>query len=201
MCYQSGVIKIGVNPFVLPYFLEIKERFTEFNLRYLIAIGSSYGIKLYKLLKQYQSIGNRELTIEEMRNQFGLDINKYKLYSGFKRDVIEIAKKHINLHTDIQINYEEIKHGRKVQKIKFYIKTKIPQFKQAQIAFLDWAINSDFNNLRNILKDADSIKKDPFHFTMVKESLEWFLTNKVFNYDPNSCEPLQYYGTDTLFGQ
>lgn len=206
MSYKTGIIKIGINPFVLPYFLEIKERFTEFNLRYLIAMGSSYGIKLYKLLKQYQTIGGREVLLAELRTQFGISDDKYKLYSGFKRDVIETAKRHINDHTDIQIEYSEIKLGRKVHKLKFYIHGKLTQLKQAKLAYLSYVKNqpadtkSKFAQVRLLVIEYETKKKDPFTLTLVKEGFEWFLTNKVSQYDPNSCNPLQYFGRDTLFG-
>ena len=206
MSYKSGVIKIGINPFVLPYFLEIKERFTEFNLRYLIAMGSSYGIKLYKLLKQYQTIGNRTLTIDEIRTQLGINPEKYDRYDNLKRKVIETAKRHINDHTDIQIEYSEIKLGRKVHKLTFYIHGKLTQLKQAKLAYLSYVkdqpadTKSKFAQVRLLVTEYETKKKDPFNLTLVKEGFEWFLTNKVSQYDPNSCNPLQYFGRDTLFG-
>ena len=206
MEYDSGVIKIGINPFVLPYFVEIKENFTQFNLRYLMAMGSGYGIKLYKLLKQYQTINSRELTIEELRTQFGISDDKYNRYNNFKQFVIETAKRHINDHTDIQIEYSEIKLGRKVHKLKFYIHGKLTQLKQAKLAYLSYVkdqpadTKSKFAQVRLLVTEYETKKKDPFTLTLVKEGFEWFLTNKVSQYDPNSCNPLQYFGRDTLFG-
>jgi plasmid replication initiation protein len=212
MSYKSGIIKIGINPFVLPYFLEIKKQFTEFNLRYLISMGSSYGIKLYKLLKQYQTIGSREISITDLRIQLGIGVEttelgdyvKYKLYSGFKRDVIETAKYHINTHTDIQIEYDEIKLGRKFQKIKFYIHTKLTQLKQAKIVYLDYVKNqkpdtkSKFSQVKLLIVEYETKKQDPFSLKLVKEGFEWFVTNKISQYDPESCTPLQYFGRDTF---
>ena len=206
MSYKSGVIKIGINPFVLPYFLEIKERFTEFNLRYLIAMGSSYGIKLYKLLKQYQTIGSRTLTIDEIRAQLGINPEKYGRYDNLKRKVIETAKRHINDHTDIQIEYNEIKLGRKVHKLNFYIHAKLTQFKQAKLAYISHVkkqspdAKSKLAQVRLLVVEYETKKKDPFTLTLVKDGFEWFLANKVHQYDPNSCAPLQYFGSDTLFG-
>lgn len=203
MGYSNGVIKMRINPFVLPYFVEIKERFTEFNLRYLIAMGSSYGIKLYKLLKQYQTIGDRTITVSELRQQFGINEEKYSQYGDLKRFVIDIAIKHINNYTDIQVRYEEIKLSRKIHKLKFYIIAKMTQARQAKIAFITWAQDTKTTkdeHLKMLITDSEKHKKDPFKLTKIQQAFEWFLINKVSQYDPNSCAPLQYFGRDTLFG-
>jgi plasmid replication initiation protein len=201
MKYDNGLISIDINPFILPYFIEVCERFTEINLRFLVNIGSSYGIKLYKLLKQYQKIGDRTFTVNELRDQFGINVGKYKLYANFKIRVLEIAKKHINQHTDILIEYDEIKLSRKINKIKFYIRTKITQFKQAQLAFLNWVDSKPSTaSLKSIIGDLQKNKKDIFENNYVNEQFGWYLSNKIYNYDPNSCEPLQHYEPDTLFG-
>lgn len=200
MRYEAGIICIKINPDVLPYFVEINTHFTEFNLRFLIAMGSSYGIKLYKLLKQYQSIGDRTLTIDELRYQFGFSNNKYKLYADFKRYVIETAKKHINLHTDIQINFVEIKISRRVHSLKFGIQAKITQLQQAKLAFISWAKTSPDEAIKAIIFDAEKAKKDLFLYKQVEKSFTWFLSNKIYNYDHNSCTPLEFYDSNTLFG-
>ena len=193
MEYANGVVKIGINPYVLPYFLNVIERFTNFNLRFIIAMGSSYGIKLYKLLKQYQLIGNRTITLNELRTQFGINDSKYPRYNDFKRFVIETAIRHICLHTDLQIDYVAEKLGRKVDKLNFFIKSKMPQSKQAELAFIEWANKCNDNHLKMLLSDAEKKKQNPMKYTKVAEVYEWFLINKVKNYDANSCDALQFF--------
>ncbi|HLX54157.1 MAG TPA: replication initiation protein [Aquella sp.] len=200
MRYDSGAICIKINPEVLPYFIEINSHFTEFNLRFLMAMGSSYGIKLYKLLKQYQTIGDRTLSIDDLRYQFGINDDKYKLYSDFKRNVIETAKRHINAHTDVQVEYKEIKLGRKVNALKFYIKAKMTQFKQARLEFINWIKDSKDEANKLLVITLEKEKKDPFQYKQIQKALEWYLTNIIYNYDANSCTPLQFFGNDTLFG-
>lgn len=56
------------------------------------------------MLKEYLQIGEQ-----------------YAKYSHFKEKVINIVHNEINKNTDISFTFEEIKKGRKVDKIKFYI--------------------------------------------------------------------------------
>jgi len=202
MKYEDGSIKIGVNPYVLPYFLEIKNHFTEFNLRYMIAMGSSYGIKLYKLLRQYLSIGKRNLSLVELREQFGINANKYKLYADFRKNVIDTAIKHINKHTDIQVNYAAEKLSRKVNNIIFYIKSKLTQEKQAKISFEFWVENvCKDEGLKHQVLDAKKAKKNIYNYTYVKESFELWLKKNVYDFDATSCDPLKQFESGTLFHQ
>lgn len=211
--YSNGIISLSVNPFVLPYFVDINEWFTEFNLRHIVAIGSSYGIKLYKLLKQWQWTAKREFTIEELRRQFGIDETKYNTYSNFKLRVIDIALKHINSHTDISVRYEEIKTSRKITSLFFYIHSKDNQEKQAVIVFMKWLhdhkdkntgviifekMNVD-NKVKQILKDTKDILKI-LKNKDVKKLFDSFIDNYIYNYDPKSCTQLNVYGDETLFG-
>lgn len=136
MRYEAGVLNITVNSKILKYLLDVKEQFTAFKLEHVLRLGSAYAIKMYQLLKQYEKIGEREFSIEDLKDMLGIkDVKSYELYGQFKRDVIEQSKKHININTDIAIDYEEIKSGRKVNLLKFYIKSKLTQLDQAIIGF------------------------------------------------------------------
>lgn len=121
--YENGEITFEINNFVLPYFIEVKERYTEINLKYLIAIDSSYGIKLYKLLKQYSRIGKREFLIDDLKRLFGISSDQYKLYANFKK-ALTTAIRHINQSTDINVEFSEIKEKRTVKTLVFLIKNK-----------------------------------------------------------------------------
>jgi plasmid replication initiation protein len=53
--------------------------------------------------------------------------NKYKVYSDFKKKVLEVAKIEINKKTDITYSYKELKTGRKITNLEFFIKKKEEQ--------------------------------------------------------------------------
>ena len=92
-------------------------------LQNICKLNSVYAIKLYELLKQYHKIGWRIIDIRELKYMFGID-KGYSQYCDFKKRVILIAISEINKNTDLEIEIEEIKKGRKVSEIKFFIKNK-----------------------------------------------------------------------------
>lgn len=119
--YTNGMITLGLHPYVLPHLIDLQSKYTKFYLRNVLNLESSYAIKLYTLLKQYQSAGTREFTVEELRIYFGIQKHEYIQYGSFKLRVIKMAVSHINKSTDIFIEYIEIKKSYKVVAIKFII--------------------------------------------------------------------------------
>ena len=82
----------------------------------------SYSIRLYQLLKQYQKVGKREITILALKEYLHIE-KEYQKYSHFKEKVLKVTYNEINKSADISFDFEEIKKGRRVNSIKFYIST------------------------------------------------------------------------------
>lgn len=121
--YQNGIFEFDLNYMVFPYLLEINSNFTEYELKFLLSLSSAYAIKLYKLLIQYKNIKKRVFSLDELKTQFGL-IDKYPQYGPFKKFVIDVSISQINISTDLKVEYNEIKIGRKVEKLEFIFEIK-----------------------------------------------------------------------------
>ena len=116
----EGTIDIRFDPFLRPYLLELKREFTSYRLENVVKLKSSYSIRLYELLKQYEKLQERTFDLQTLRGMLGAkDI--YPAYGNFKQRVIIPAQKELKKRTDISFEIEEIKTGRKVDKVKFLI--------------------------------------------------------------------------------
>lgn len=120
---KEGFIDLKIASELRPYLLALKKEFTVINLTDVMALSSIYAIRIYEILKQYGPLGERILSLEDLRSQCGIAEQKYKRFNDFKKDILERAKKEINEKTDILIDYEEIKTSRKVTSIHFKIKS------------------------------------------------------------------------------
>ena len=129
---NEGVIDLKIASDLRPYLLELKKEFTVIKITDVMALSSVYAIRVYELLKQYETIGDREFLLEDLRLQCGVSENKYKRFNDLKKDVLERAKREINEKTDILIDYEEIKTSRKITSIQFTIKPN-PKYNQTEI--------------------------------------------------------------------
>ena len=125
---KEGKVELTLDPKLKPYLLKLKEAFTTYALRNILKLRSSYAIRLYELLKQYQNIGRRRFTIEELRRLLGIEPHEYARYNDFKRRVILQAQRELKEKTDIYFDFREIKRGRKVVELEFTI-LENPKFK------------------------------------------------------------------------
>lgn len=120
--YENGIIYAIIDAKLLPYLINLKEKFTIISLSYVAQMTSSYAIKLYQLLIQYKNIGRRTINVDELRSILGIKEQKsLQIYNRFKEKILEISEREINSKTDIRINYKEIKRSRKVVALEFTI--------------------------------------------------------------------------------
>ena len=73
-------------------------------------------------MKQYETIGERTITIEEIKDLLMIDSDKYTKYSHLKAKVIQKAIEEINRYSDIKVELQkEEKEGKKVVGLVFSI--------------------------------------------------------------------------------
>lgn len=118
----EGLLNLSFHPYLKPYMLQLKERFTKISLGDVMGLRSIHAIRIYELLKQHENIGKREISVNDLRGYCGIEEGQYKNINDLKRFLLEISKKEINSKTDILIDYEEIKTSRKFTSIRFTIK-------------------------------------------------------------------------------
>lgn len=120
---NKGTIDLRFDPLLKPFLLELSSKFTSYRLANVVKLKSTYAIRIYELLKQYEHIKERTISLENLR--YYLDaIDVYPNYANFKQRVLKPSQKELNQKTDISFEFEEIKSGRKVKKIRFIIRSQ-----------------------------------------------------------------------------
>lgn len=127
---ENSFIELSFDPHLKPYLLELKGNYLLYDRRNILKLKSKFSVRIYQLLKsQEREKENKaviEYTVDDLRNMLLVDdsgnpTNEYSKYYMFKKRVIEQAQKEIKKHTDISFTFEEIKKGRKIHKIRFYV--------------------------------------------------------------------------------
>lgn len=129
--FDQGTVSLSFHPHLQPFMLNLKNHFTALNLSDLMGLQSIYSIRIFELIKQYESIGKREISLKDLREYCGVTPDKYKKFNDLKKRIIESATEEINEKTDIFISYEEVKIARKITSIRFSIK-KNPGYKKTE---------------------------------------------------------------------
>ena len=120
----DGKIKFWISPSILEL-LKKSKHYLKYNVEVLVYFNSSYALRLYKILrdrfeinKKFNNFSSYEIGLDTLIDLLQVP---YKRYSNIKQKVINKAIAEINKYSDIQVTYEEVKKGRKVESIIFYI--------------------------------------------------------------------------------
>jgi len=189
---NKGIVELSFSNDLKPYLLQLGEHFTKLEFKQLVNLSSVYAIRIYELCKQYEKIKERTIEIEKLKIMLGIEKTEYKLYGDFKKRVLEIAKREINEKTDINIDFEEIKTGRKVTSIKFLIEKQEEQVKQIETSETkekkySEEVESLFCMIKKIeqvecLKDLIKTALKSYNFEYIKSNIKYSNDNAKSNY-------------------
>lgn len=118
--YDSGLIEIEFPNKLMPYFVELKERYTMYDLSNICHISGKFSLRIYELLKENEYKKSVIFDYEKMKEIMCLE-DKFNRYYDFKKNVLLPAQAELEQLTDIRFEYEEIKIGRNVHALEFKI--------------------------------------------------------------------------------
>lgn len=115
-----GYVELSFDPALRPYLLQLKERYTQYDVRNVLPLQSFYSQRIYELLKQYARIGERRMAVDDLREMLRLS-GAYDHYGSFKKRVILQAQRELRENTDLSFEFTEVKTGRKITHLHFRI--------------------------------------------------------------------------------
>ena len=124
---KTGTVLMRLNEDAKPYLLQLKDMFTSFELSNILNLKSKYSIRIYQLMKSHSYRKELIITLDDLKYRLSLDDKKqksYRLFSNVSERVLKPAMREVNDKTDITIDYETIKQGRKIYALRFKIKDK-----------------------------------------------------------------------------
>jgi plasmid replication initiation protein len=119
----SGIIQIKLDELMKPYLLSLKKNYTQFELIYVLGMGSKYSPRLYEILKSViYKTHFVEYDLDKLKTL--LDCKNYVRFPDLRRKVLDPATLEISNCTDITVKWEAIRAGRSVEKVRFAIEVK-----------------------------------------------------------------------------
>ena len=142
--HSTKTFELSFEPKLKPHLLGLKDSFVKSYLSDIVKLRSEYAKRVYLLLRQWEFVGYFNIKIEELQDILVVP-KSYLEYKEFKRGVILRSIEQINKNTDLDISFNEIKNGRKVESVKFCInkKNKLKLNKSGVSATENWLENSD----------------------------------------------------------
>lgn len=123
---------------MFPYLLNLRERYTQYSLEYILPMGSKYGIRLYELLRSYANMDSIiTLKLADLRAK--IDCDKYERFPDFRRFALDPAIEDINKYSDLKVSYSvKHNHARAIEEIQFFISPYLTILEAAERRMNRW---------------------------------------------------------------
>jgi plasmid replication initiation protein len=104
---KENKIIVRFNPYITPLIIELKRRYTTYELKYLLLLDLKHSPILYELFKKNEKLGRFKISLEKLRQILGVE-NKptYKIWGAFLSKILIPSLEEINEKTDIWVNFE-----------------------------------------------------------------------------------------------
>ena len=143
-------ITIDAHDKALPLMFDFKDRYFKYELWNALRLKSANQIRMYEILKQYETIGKREIKTSDLRELLGIAPDEYPRWNNFKAKVLDSCQQALKQTTDICYTYERGKTGQggKWLTIIFHIYKNIEYDGQMNMLELDLRSFIDFDSLK-----------------------------------------------------
>ncbi len=159
-------VSIDAHDKSLPLMFDFKDRYFKYELWNALRLKSANQIRMYEILKQYETIGKREIKVDDLRELLGIAPNEYPRWDRFKDRVIDSCQQALKQFTDICYTYERGKTGTggKWITIIFYISKNIEYDGQMTMLELDLQNYIDLDALKEPKPEKTKFSGLPRHF-------------------------------------
>jgi plasmid replication initiation protein len=117
-------IEINAHDEALPLMFDFKREYFSYELWNALRLKSSNQLRMYEILKQYESPGERIIAVTELKELLGISKKEYPNFHDLKRNVLDVCQAALEEHTDLKYTYETYGRrgpGGKILTLKFTI--------------------------------------------------------------------------------
>lgn len=87
--------------------------------------GSRFALAAYELAVDYLGVGQTPwIGVSDFRRLMGVEEGQYASYRELNRNVVQVAEREVNEHSDIELRFDKQTQGRKVIAIKLRMKAR-----------------------------------------------------------------------------
>ena len=152
---NQAVVELTFSRVIIPLITELERSLTSYEIKQVSQLTSGYALRLYEVLVAWKSKPKTpKMDIDKFKGKLGLTPEQYPRMDNFKRIVLNPAIEQINKHTDITVESNQYKEGRRVAGFWFNIKQKKTKDKTIEKNrdpnTIDW-INNQTDNEVNAL--------------------------------------------------
>ena len=121
---DAGEFTFCISPEMEPYLLGLAGNFTQWRLGDVYQFKAASTWKLYENLAQWKQLRKWVVNLDELRLRLGV-AGKYPRWNSLRQFLIDPAVEEINAVSDLRVEYQQEKRGRRIGGLVFLIDKKL----------------------------------------------------------------------------
>ena len=188
-------VEISASSPALPLMFDFKEKYFKYELWNALRLKSTNQVRMYEILKQYEKVGKRELSVTELRELLGISEKEYNTWYNFKVRVLDSCQVALKEITDISYTYRRGKTGKggKWLTIVFDIRKNTPV--NYQMSLFETEL-SEYVDLEQLKSEPDEA---PERLTEALQNMIFFADDLTKNELKEIYYAMQEHGYDDIF--
>lgn len=131
--YKKGIVEAEFNGHMAPFLLDLQQCFTQYSLIEYLKLPSIYSQRIFEILKSWRGKPEVVISMTELHRMLDSPASFRANFKEFRRRVLEKAHKDITTNTSFRYEWEPVKAGRSVEKIRFiFVKKHLPLAQEVQ---------------------------------------------------------------------
>jgi plasmid replication initiation protein len=164
---RTATLQVAFNADLSPFLLQINVPYTKYFLENIRRLSSYPSMRLYEILKQYLKIGSRTISFDDLRLMLGFT-TQYRRFNDFKRRILEPSRKDINACTDLSFEYKEIRIGKRLKEIDFYVKENKNVVEQGKLVVEQGKLDSSDEKIKVLMDRFISLYNGNLDYVLTK---------------------------------
>jgi len=135
----TDIIEIELSRKVRPFYIDLNQRFTKIQLVAAISLSSAYAKRVYELLCMYKNMKDKKFRRDLVELKTILSVidpktgkDSYSNWTRFQKNILDVASKEINGHTDLSFTYKPVYGDRPGRGRKPVVEVEFEVFYQAK---------------------------------------------------------------------
>jgi plasmid replication initiation protein len=124
----SGTVQVRFHEKLWPYLFDLREKYTQYHLSEVLVFKNKYAVRFFEIIRSHFTQQELDegieksitMSVDQVREL--LCVTGYASFGELERNVIRKALDEINQYSEqMNVTYEKIKTGAKVDKIRFIV--------------------------------------------------------------------------------
>lgn len=118
------VIELTMFADVIPYFAELGQRYTKYDIDVMLSLSSVYAQRMFEIASMYFHRGQRQFTYDLTELRLLLNVPESYSYNDFRKNVLQVSQRELQQKAQLLLDWQPAqKEGKRIVALQFSIKT------------------------------------------------------------------------------